>query len=461
MRCLQRIEQGEANGIIAWHPDRLGRNSVDGGRIIYLIDTGKLKSLKFPTFWFDNTPQGKFMLNIAFGQSKYYIDNLSENIKKGIRQKLRRGEWPGWAPLGYLNDYKNHTVILDPEKYRAIRKVFELYATGNYALSDLADFFNKKGITGRTGKKIYRAGIERILRNPFYCGMMKFNNELHEGKHPAIVSKETFDKVQKVLEEKSRRKKVKHYFVFRGYMNCGECGASITASIQKGHNYYHCTKRKRKCSQPYIREENLTEDISRKLTDVAIDLPTYNFLSAEIESQRKKLESYTTQKKAKLKSELNKTEETINKLLDVYLEGAIEKAEYQQKKEELLTQKNHIKAKLSKLTNDPGFRFELAKNLFFRCNSVNKIISEKDLPAISNFLKKSGLNHNIKDKKLNFDWARPYFFVANGNRKIKNIVKKYRREFNNSDLCPGWRGITNNVRAGYVNKMIGKQATCE
>src|SRR3989338_9006990 len=107
---LSEIEKREAEGILAWHPDRLARNSVDGGKIIYLVDTGKIKQLKFPTFWFENTPQGKFMLNIAFGQSKYFVDNLSENTKRGLRQKLRRGEYPGWAPLGYLNDLRNHTI---------------------------------------------------------------------------------------------------------------------------------------------------------------------------------------------------------------------------------------------------------------------------------------------------------------------------------------------------------------
>ena len=69
---LSEIEKGKAEGILTWHPDRLARNSMDGGRIIYLIDAGKMQSLKFPTFWFEDTPQGKFMLNIAFGQSKYW-----------------------------------------------------------------------------------------------------------------------------------------------------------------------------------------------------------------------------------------------------------------------------------------------------------------------------------------------------------------------------------------------------
>jgi len=104
---LRRIETNDADGIIAWHPDRLARNSIDGGKIIHMIDNGSLKDLRFPTYRFDNSAQGKFMLSIAFGQSKYYVDNLSENVKRGIREKLRRGEWPGWAPLGYLNDYKD------------------------------------------------------------------------------------------------------------------------------------------------------------------------------------------------------------------------------------------------------------------------------------------------------------------------------------------------------------------
>lgn len=67
------------------------------------------------------------MLNIAFGQSKYFVDNLSENVKRGLRQKLRRGEWPGKAPEGYTNDLKTHTVIVDPEKSKMIRKLFEMY----------------------------------------------------------------------------------------------------------------------------------------------------------------------------------------------------------------------------------------------------------------------------------------------------------------------------------------------
>ena len=97
------IERGEADGILAWHPDRLARNALDGGRVIHLLDTGKLVDLKFPTYTFENTSQGKFMLAIMFGQSKYYVDALSENIRRGNRTKRDKGWLPGRAPVGYLN----------------------------------------------------------------------------------------------------------------------------------------------------------------------------------------------------------------------------------------------------------------------------------------------------------------------------------------------------------------------
>ena len=127
---LKKIEKREANGILSWHPDRLARNSIDGGKIIYLLDTGKLLDLKFPSFWFESTPQGKFMLSIAFGQSKYYVDNLSENVRRGNRQKLRNGVWPSKAPYGYLNNPKTRGIDVDPELSKVVKKAFQLFAEG-------------------------------------------------------------------------------------------------------------------------------------------------------------------------------------------------------------------------------------------------------------------------------------------------------------------------------------------
>jgi DNA invertase Pin-like site-specific DNA recombinase len=129
---LKRIDAGEAEGIVAWHPDRLARNSVDGGRIIYLLDMNSLKDLRFATFSFENNSQGKFMLSIIFGYSKYYVDSLSENVRRGYRAKVQRGWLPGLAPLGYLNDKEAKTIIVDSERFSLVRQMWQLMLTGAY-----------------------------------------------------------------------------------------------------------------------------------------------------------------------------------------------------------------------------------------------------------------------------------------------------------------------------------------
>lgn len=260
---LHRIEHGEAEGILAWHPDRLARNSIDGGKVIYMLDTGHLKDLKFPTFWFDSTPQGKFMLSIAFGQSKYYIDNLSENIRRGHRAKLRKGIWPNWAPLGYLNNHKTREMDVDREKAPLVTKAFELYATGDYTLKALAQFLKDKGLRSYHNRVLTVSCVQRMLQKTIYYGIFTFSGEVYEGKHEPIISKTLFDNVQQVMANRGKKKrKRKHEFLFSGFMKCA-CGCLITAEKQKSHIYYRCTKKKQLCvcSEKYLREEKLLEQM--------------------------------------------------------------------------------------------------------------------------------------------------------------------------------------------------------
>jgi len=121
---MAKVEELGNVGILAWHPDRLARNSIDGGRVIYAVDTSKIVSLRFPTFWFEPTPQGLFMLQVAFGKSKYYSDNLVQNVNRGIRQKLRRGEWLNLAPFGYVNNPRTRNIEPHPTKSRVVVRAF-------------------------------------------------------------------------------------------------------------------------------------------------------------------------------------------------------------------------------------------------------------------------------------------------------------------------------------------------
>ena len=110
---------------------------MDGGRIIYLLDTGALKDLRFCSYAFENSSQGKFMLNIIFGYSKYYVDSLSENVRRGLRTKVRSGWRPNLAPIGYRNCKETGTIVPDGEHFKAVRAMFDLLLTGSYTIPQI------------------------------------------------------------------------------------------------------------------------------------------------------------------------------------------------------------------------------------------------------------------------------------------------------------------------------------
>ena len=400
---LRMINAGEADGILAWHPDRLARNPIDGGQIIYLVDTGKINSLKFPTFWFESTPQGKFMLNIAFGQSKYFIDNLSENVKRGLRQKLRRGEYPGWAPLGYINELKNRTILVDPQKHKLVKRIFELYATGNYPLKVLAEKFNDLGLRSSTEKKLSVGMIQFTLKNPFYCGVFKYNGELHEGKHEPIITKKLFDDVQWVMQKRGRAHKTKtHEYIFCGLMKCGSCSCYITAEKQRGHIYYRCTKKKGICEEKYIREEALADQMKEVLQKVSLpDDWTEKMLNKMEEDRQTDMQSSSALVSA-LEGQITAIKDKLDRLLDSHLEGVIDKSDYLAKKEKLINEKLRLEEKLKEIKNKGVDWLEPMREFILSSCQAKKIAANGDLMEIRTFLKNAGSNFTVKGKK--FDW---------------------------------------------------------
>ena len=410
---LKQIEGGLAAGILAWHPDRLARNSIDGGKIIYLIDIGKITDLRFPTYRFDATAQGKFMLSIAFGQSKYYVDNLSENVKRGLREKLRRGEWPGTAPLGYYNDLVTHTVKPDPEKARFVYKAFELYATGNYSLEELLREVHRWGLTAKAGKPIFKSCLAKMLRNPFYYGVMIYKGERFEASHPPLISKKLFDRVQEVLAQKA--KVVKHgqvKFNFTGLIKCGECGASITAELKKGHVYYRCTKKIKECSQRYLREEALLEQINNAILKVFIDNDIKNKIINRFEELAKEEGKASSLVARQAADKLKEFDEKIERLIDLYIAKEITQEEYQHKKAKLLNVKKDLQERLGELEKSGGGWLEPAKEFVTTCNKAGSVAWQGNLKQKRDFLKILGSNFLLKDRILLFKRAYPYELVA-------------------------------------------------
>ncbi|MEI6305136.1 MAG: recombinase family protein, partial [Candidatus Taylorbacteria bacterium] len=410
---LDRIEAGEASGILSWHPDRLARNSVDGGRVIYLVDIGKITDLKFPTFWFDATPQGKFMLSISFGQSKYYVDNLSENIKRGHRQKLKNGIWPQKAPLGYLNDKKVKTIVVDPVKSLLVKKTFEAYATGNFTFAQIRRKINELGLKGTGDGVLSISNYQYLLKNPFYHGLIRYGGEFYEGKHEPIISKKLFDDVQEVMLRKSKPKtnELKSY-AYRGLFHCGECGCFITTETQKGHNYLRCTKRKGPCEQKYVREEVITSQIQTELKKYSLSDEVADWLIAENEKDKSENDKLLKDQTDKVNAEIVVIDLKLDKLMTAYLENALTLPEYQNAKNKLVTEKHAFNDRLASLAQVSTSRFEPVKNFLEMSKQAKIVADEGDLTKIRSFFQKVGSNPLVRDRTLVFSPRAPFAFVT-------------------------------------------------
>ncbi|MDF7774291.1 recombinase family protein [Sphingomonas sp. AOB5] len=270
---LNRIERGEADGIISWAPDRLARNSIDGGRIIYLLDTGTIRDLKFATYTFENNSQGKFMLSIMFGQSKYYSDALSDNVKRGNQTKIERGWRPNRAPLGYLNDPATKTIVPDPVLFSLIRRIFDMLIYEGRNPHDVATIVHQQwGLLTpggqRSGRKpISRSTIYKMLANPFYKGEFEWNGQIYPGLHQAIVTPSEFACVQQKLNERSTPRPVRLSFAYTGMIRCATCSGMVTAERKTNrfgskYIYYHCSSRgplRNGCSELSVEEKVLTQ----------------------------------------------------------------------------------------------------------------------------------------------------------------------------------------------------------
>ena len=387
---IKRIENGEANGILAWHPDRLARNSIDGGQIIYLLDQTTLNYLQFPIFQFENTSQGKFMLSIMFGQSKYYVDNLSENTKRGLRAKVRNGNFPSQAPFGYLNDSRTKTIILDKRYAPLVKEIFEKYARGDQTMSQLADFLQGNGVITRTGKVFKDDKVKSILQNPFYYGHFLYKGELYEGRHQPIFSKALFDKVQLVIAERGHKKRAKKEAVpFLGLMKCANCGMSITSETktrtQKNGNfhrwtYYRCSRKKRavKCINPPIREKDLLLQPSALLGKYTMSEKMFAFMNERIEQDEQAEVAGNVSLLDDLRTQIAKLTNKQQILLDSYLDQDIDRQTFLTKKSKILSQKKRLEESLVNLQVNQNAWIEPMKKWLETAKSICYLLKSND-----------------------------------------------------------------------------------
>ncbi len=424
-KMLERIEAGEANGILAWLPDRLSRNSIDSGRIIYMLDENVIVDLKFPHFWFENTPQGKYMLANEFNSSKQYVDNLSVNTKRGLRQKVRDGHCPRLAPVGYYNHIKTKTIMVDKKLAEIVRRAFELYATGTKTLDDIAAFLYANGIRTRGrrkkkgdpksagGNQWHATRVKYMLTDVFYYGHFKYGGVVHEGRHTPIIDKQLFDKVQRVLAARGRaQKRATAPQPLNMLVRCGNCDCFVTGAhkIKRQQNgnvheytYYRCTHKKKAvvCREKEVREFVLAGQLLPILQSFALPKDWRDYMVSRLEQDETAAEDESEAILRGLRDELDTMNAKLKRLFDLYLEGDIDRDDYKDRQAELMSEKKSLEGKIERVLTQADHWIEPLRNWIETAVSICKINQQSNHSELAiAFRQIEGLNLKMQNKKV-------------------------------------------------------------
>ena len=418
-QMLKKIEQGEADAILAWHPDRLARNSIDGGHVIYLLDRGLLKNLHFATLTFENNSQGKFMLSITFGYSKYYVDNLSDNVKRGNRTKLERGDWPNRAPIGYLNNRESKSIIPDPKRFDLVQQMWRLLLNDRFSPRDIWIVTrNEWGLTtprykSLGGGHLSLSAVYRIFHNPFYAGLMLCNGQTYEGNHRPMISRRDFQQAQRLLAAPEKPRPKTHRFAYTGLIRCGNCGLSITAEHKinrhgSAYIYYHCTKRHRpRCPEPSIEVKLLERQIKNFLKQIGLSQSAHRAIRHELLDDQKNQQALADRQRNMLESTLAKTYSQLENLTDLRVRDMIDDREFTTRRTTLKQQQDQLTQALQD-TEEPQKMFEPYRDLiWFKHRAIFwfDIGDDADKRLI---FQTAGSNPTLSRKILNVQTRKPF-----------------------------------------------------
>ncbi len=442
---MKRIERGEAEGIIAWAPDRLARNSIDGGQIVYLLDRGVIKDLKFATYTFENNPQGKFMLQIMFGQSKYYSDALSENVKRGNRTKLEKGWRPNVAPLGYMNDRENGTIITDPVYFPLVRRMYDLMLSGDYSPRQIAtvardDWGLRTPLKKRKGgTPLAMSAVYKLLTNPFYSGIIVWRGETFPGKHHPLCTVDEQRRINALLQPNDLPRPKTYSFPFRGLIRCGTCGLNITAehkTNRHGHRYiyYHCTRsRVVRCSEPSIELRELERQILHFLKRITIPQKVADAIVTELQKTNDADTDMLSARQVQLDSTIMSVTRQQTELVGLRLRGLITDEEFTERRNALVVERQALVQNQRRLGDSSTFEPFEALISFRKC-AVDWYLRADDARKRL-ILKTVASNPTLRAKKLSIQARKPFTLTWDFAEfpQLRAVVEDVRTFFMNDD----------------------------
>lgn len=417
---MSLLEKEDIHVLICEKTDRLTRKRKDAVIIDEWVKKYKDNEVHFVKENFiltrDSRANEKFIWGIKVEVAQYYTNNLSEEVKKGQEEKIRQGWLPAKPLLGYKTvGEKGHKIhVIDDKESPLIKKLFELYGSGEYSLKSLTDKIYIEGLRSRTGSKLSKSRIHTLLGNPFYYGCIRWKDLISKGRHEPLISQELFEKVQAILHGKNTPHHNRHKFQFRKMIKCGECGGTITAEIKKGkYTYYHCNGYKNCSQNKYTLEETLEKQL----------LGVFRFFESITTEEAEKIRSDI---KADHKAEIEYKEKTIKILMDRFkklqrrldvlyddrLDEKITSEMWERKRGEITKEQEQLQLQITKLKSEEAQYFEIWLNILDLACRAREIYEKRSPEERRLLLVHIFQNLTLKDQKVAYTLKKPVEVLA-------------------------------------------------
>ncbi len=379
--------------IIFEKTDRSTRNFHDVDQLYQLIERydKELHFYKTGLVLHKNSKSSdKLRFDIEAVLARNYINNLSEEVKKGMDAKMEDGGWASQAPAGYLNDPVSRNVVNDEKRGPIVRQLWELAGTGRYTVDDIVEIARKEGLDHPLKRvPMGKSGIYHILNNTFYYGMTYWKGQLRIGKHEPLISKALFDRVQEGLH-RQQKKRTDRRFAFRGLGSCGHCGSAITADhhakVQKNgkkHEYvhYHCTGWKndgKVCPGSRISERHLIEQLAEPLKSLTMNTAIVAEIKVGLRDSFAAEREYNKKRMTALLAESTRLKTWLDRAYTDRLDGLITPEEFREKSGEWRNRQLEIQNEIRAHTVADGKYLEEAERILDLAQRAHAVYAEED-----------------------------------------------------------------------------------
>lgn len=352
-QMIRDASAGAWDYVIVYSMDRFARDRYDS--ITYkkiLMDSGVRVLSAMENI--SDEPSGILLESVLEGLAEYYSRELSQKIRRGLKDNASRGLVAASIPYGYMKG-PDAKYAINPNTAPVVQEVFQRVLAGD-SFADIARDLNERGLRTKSGAEWNRSSF-KFLENERYTGVYIYGDVRVEGGMPAIIDQETFYAVQDELKRRQnpkgaeiKRRRTNTVYLLTGKAYCDCCKAPLVGKSGTGrhggfYTYYACKNMlAKKCDLKRIPKDKLEYAAAEALRQFAID-PEMVSLMVDLSLEAQKARD-TTSEATLLKKELQQVESAIGNIMKA-IEAGIITPDMKDRMAELSDRKEELKAQIA------------------------------------------------------------------------------------------------------------------